>query len=102
MVPPIPLPISAALLANSDRLGFESPSALPPAAFCESVKRDLRCAPIFDVACLFCACARTDLNSVVRSWMEDTILSDCVAFKILLQLYGMYGMYGTDDARGPI
>jgi hypothetical protein len=49
MVTPMLLPISAALLANSDLLGF--PSGLPfAAAFCESVRRDCLCAPTFDEA----------------------------------------------------
>ena len=53
IVPEIPLPISAALLANSDLLGFASPFALPFAAFCESVRSDCLCAPTFDDPCRF-------------------------------------------------
>jgi hypothetical protein len=75
MVTDIPRPISAALLANSDLLGFPSPVALPfAAAFCESVRSDCLCAPTFEDACRLCTCVKTDLNSVVRSWMEETAI----------------------------
>jgi len=94
MVPPIPLPISAALLANSDLLGLESPSALPPAAFCESVRSDFLWAPIFEEACRFCACARTDLNSIVRSWILETMFSDRRDCEVL----GKFQMYSTGGA----
>lgn len=50
IVPEIPLPISAAFLANSDLLGFVSPFVEPLAAFCESVRSDCLCAPILDDA----------------------------------------------------
>jgi hypothetical protein len=74
MVTPIPLPISAALLANSDLLGF--PSGLPfAAAFCESVRRDCLCAPTFDEACRRCTCVRTERNSLVRSCIEETAMA---------------------------
>jgi len=76
IVSEMPLPISAALLANSDLLGFASPFA---AAFCESVRSDCRCAPTFDDACRFWTWVRTDLNSVVRSWIEDTAMLTRVA-----------------------
>jgi hypothetical protein len=54
IVPEMPLPISAAFLANSDLLGFVSPFAEPFAAFCESVRSDCLCAPILDDAWRFC------------------------------------------------
>ena len=79
IVAAIPLPISAALLANSDLLGF--PSTVAPsfaAAFCESVRSDCLCAPTLDEACRLCTWVRTDRNSFVRSWIEDTaILLEC-------------------------
>jgi len=75
MVTDIPRPISAALLANSDLLGFPSPIALPfAAAFCESVRSACLCAPTFEDACRLCTCVKTDLNSIVRSWMEETAI----------------------------
>lgn len=74
IVPDIPLPISAALLANSDRLGCASPFAPVFAAFCESERSDCRCAPTFDDVCRRCTWAKTDRNSVVRSWIEDTAI----------------------------
>lgn len=68
IVPDMPLPISAALLANSDLRGLPSPFPLPlAAAFCESVRRDCLCAPTFDDACRRCTWVKTDLNSVVLS-----------------------------------
>jgi hypothetical protein len=74
MVTPMLLPISAALLANSDLLGF--PSGLPfAAAFCESVRRDCLCAPTFDEACRRCTCVRTERNSLVRSCIEETAIA---------------------------
>ena len=75
IVTEMPLPISAALLANSDLLGFASPFA----AFCASVRSDCLCAPTFDDACRFCTWVRTDLNSFVRSWIEDTAMMISVA-----------------------
>lgn len=70
IVPDMPLPISAALRAKSDLLGLSS--VLPLAvAFCESVRSDCLCAPTFDDACRFWNWVRTDLNSCVRSWIED-------------------------------
>jgi hypothetical protein len=71
----MPLPISAARLANSDLLGF-SPFALPfAAAFCESVRSDCLCAPTLDEACRFWTCVRTDRNSFVLSWIEETAIA---------------------------
>lgn len=84
MVAPMPRPISAALLANSDLFGF--PSADPfAAAFCESDRRDCLCAPTFDEACLRCTCVRTDLNSFVRSWIDETAIArqDITALTVL-------------------
>jgi len=71
----MPRPISAALLAKSDLFGFPSPIALPfAAAFCESVRSDCLCAPTFEGACRLCTWVRTDLNSLVRSWIEETAI----------------------------
>ena len=75
IVPVIPRPISAALLANSDRcpfLGtFASPLRNPLAALlCESVSNDCLWALILVDVCLFCAWARTARNSAVRSCIE--------------------------------
>lgn len=71
----MPLPISAAWRAKSDRLGFlDSPSA---AAFCASVSSDRRWDPTLDEFWRRCACARTDLNSAVRSWTDATAMAGC-------------------------
>jgi hypothetical protein len=80
MVPDIPLPISAARLANSDRRGRPFPVASPfAAAFWESLRSDCRCAPTLDEACRFCTCVRTDRNSFVRSCIDATAIADfCV------------------------
>lgn len=79
IVPVIPLPISAALLANSDRAPFLDPLASPfgdpfASLFCDSVSRDCLCWPIFVDDCRFCACARTVLNSAVRSCMDVKVI----------------------------
>ena len=75
IVPVIPRPISAALLANSDRAAFLGPLASPlgdplAALLCDSVSNDSLWAPILVDVCLFCACARTARNSAVRSCIE--------------------------------
>jgi hypothetical protein len=76
MVAAMPLPISAAFRANSDLLGLASPFVpVLAAAFCESVRRDCLCAPTFDEAWRFCTWVRTDLNSLVRSWIEATAMA---------------------------
>jgi hypothetical protein len=80
IVPVIPLPISAALLANSDRAPFLGPLTSPfgdpfAALLCDSVSRDCLCWPIFADDCRFCACARTALNSAVRSCMDVVVIS---------------------------
>ncbi len=80
IVPVIPLPISAALLANSDRAPFLGPLISPfgdpfAALLCDSVSRDCLCWPIFVDDCRFCACARTVLNSAVRSCMDVEVIS---------------------------
>lgn len=80
IVPVIPLPISAALLANSDRAPFLGPLTSPfgdpfAALLCDSVSRDCLCWPIFADDCRFCAWARTALNSAVRSCMDVEVIS---------------------------
>ncbi len=75
IVPVMPLPISAAFLANSDLAPFLrpwiSPFGDPLTAFrCDSARTDCRGGPIFDEDCRFCACAKTARNSAVRSWIE--------------------------------
>ena len=79
IVPVMPLPISAARLANSDRPPFfpwASPLRLPLAAlFSDSVSNDCLDAPTFVVARFFCAWARTALNSIVLSWIEEVTMS---------------------------
>ena len=79
MVPVMPRPISAALLANSDRApllaDLISPLVDPLAArFCDSVSKDCLWAPIFVEDCRFCAWARTALNSAVRSCIEVVVI----------------------------
>lgn len=72
MVAPMPRPISAARLANSERrCGCISPFA---AAFCESVRSDLLWAPTLDEACRLWTCVRTERNSAVRSCIEVTAI----------------------------
>lgn len=68
----MPLPISAAFLANSDLAPllelWISPFGDPLAALrCDSVRRDCRCAPLLNEDCRFWAWANTALNSAVRS-----------------------------------
>lgn len=75
----MPRPISAALLANSDRAPLlatlMSPLGDPLAArFCDSVRSDCLWAPIFVEDCRFCAWARTALNSAVRSCIEVVVI----------------------------
>ena len=77
----IPLPISAALLANSDRAPFLEPLPSPmgdpfAACFCDSVSSDCLCDPTLVDECLFCACARTARNSAVRSCIEDVAMGN--------------------------
>ena len=80
IVPVMPLPISAALRANSDRAPFLAPLASPlgdpfAALLCESGSRNCLCWPIFVDDCRFCACARTALNSAVRSCTDVEVIS---------------------------
>lgn len=70
------LPICAAWRANSDLRGRESPLA---AAFSESLRRERLCAPTLLAFCRRCACARTDLNSDVRSCIDATAMAIIVA-----------------------
>lgn len=75
IVPVMPLPISAAFLANSDLTPFLAPFSSPfgepfAARLCVSVSSDCRCAPALADAFFFCACAKTVLNSAVRSCIE--------------------------------
>lgn len=77
----IPLPISAALLANSDRAPFLEPLPSPmgdpfAACLCDSVSSDCLCDPTLVDDCLFCACARTARNSAVLSCMEDVAIEN--------------------------
>jgi hypothetical protein len=75
IVPEIPLPISAARLANSDLLGFRSPFADPlAAAFCASDNNDCLWAPTLEDVWRRCAWTNTDRNSFVRSWIEVTAM----------------------------
>ena len=78
IVPVMPFPISAALLANSDLAPFladlATPLTSPLALLCVSVSRDCLCAPTFVDDCRFCACARTARNSAVRSCIEAVII----------------------------
>ncbi len=72
IVPVMPLPISAALRANSDlvplRAPFASPFGDPEASLlCLSESSDCRCAPIFEIAWRFSICVRIERNSLVRS-----------------------------------
>ena len=75
MVADMPLPISAAFRAKSDLRGRASPFA---ADFCASVRRERRWEPTLLVFWRRCACARTDLNSAVRSCtdVETAIVAD--------------------------
>lgn len=75
IVPVMPRPISAAFLANSDRAPFLGPFVSPfgdpfAARLCLSVSNDCRWAPTLADDFLFCACAKTVLNSAVRSCTE--------------------------------
>lgn len=71
MVAEIPLPISAALRAKSDRLGRPPPSA---ADFWASVRSDRFWELGFPVFCRRWAWASTDLNSEVRSCIDATAM----------------------------
>lgn len=71
----MPRPISAAFLANSDLAPFLEPFGSPfgdpfAARLWVSVSSDCRCAPTLADDFLFCACAKTVLNSAVRSCTE--------------------------------
>ena len=75
IVPVMPRPISAAFLANSDLAPFLGPFSSPlgdpfAARLCVSVSNDCRCTPTLAEDFLFCACAKTVLNSAVRSCIE--------------------------------
>lgn len=95
IVPVMPLPISAALLANSDLATFLGPLTSPfgePFAtlLCDPVRRDCRCEPTFVEDSCFCACAKTALNSGVRSCMEVVVIfcnSGTPAIKMIVFLH---------------
>ena len=79
IVPVMPRPISAALLANSDRTPLLGPLVSPfgdplAARFWDSVSSDCLWAPIFVEDCRFCAWARTALNSAVRSCIDVVVI----------------------------
>lgn len=72
MVALIPLPICAALRANSER-ALRSPVAVPFASFfCASERSEER--GLFVVLCLFLACASIARNSGVLSWIEMLVI----------------------------
>ncbi len=99
MVAPMPRPISAARLANSDRLGLPSPS--PAAAFCSSVRRDRRCEPTLAEAWRRLAVARMAWNSPVRFWMEWTAISAGQGLRLLSEERAGRWLGGSDRVCAP-
>jgi hypothetical protein len=68
----MPLPICAALRANSER-ALRSPLAVPLASFFCASERSEERGP-FAVFCRFFACARMARNSGVLSWIEVLVI----------------------------